>query len=388
LALQLGTTSGSEALYVALTLGAALALQRWVASRRPAWLAVTGALFSLTAVTRFDAWFGLPAAAVVLAVSAPGSRRRRWASSAALLAIAGVLPLAYLAWSSHTTGDPFFFARFIRADHEHLGASAVARYGAWGARARQLGLWLAAFIAAATPVMALGFFRLRPRAIAHDRDGTFRPDVATLLAFAWTPIALYVVQGLLTGAFEPLPRFALLPSTLLLPGLARALQDRAQASRARWIIVPGLAVLFSVGAAVVSGVGRHGRIWGGAESLGAWTRLDAEDRALADYLQRHRQPGETVFIDPMAFTDIAVAHAAAIPQREVATLTRTRTPARTVAATIAETGARWIAAHDDGWGRESISDWPASSLTLGGWHLVHVEGVGSDGRLRTLAVEP
>jgi len=385
LALQLGTTSGSEALYCLLVLTAAWALRRWLGrGQRPAFVAA-GLLFGLAAVTRFDAWIGLPAAGLVLVLARPGIGLRRWLEPLGLLAIAATLPLAYLLWSASTTGDPFFFARFIRADHRQLGASAMAPYGPWLARLRQIALWLVSVVAAATPAFAVVFARLSPGALLRDLRATQRPDVAAVVAFAWAPIALYVVQGMVTGAFEPLPRFALLPSLVLLPAAARL--ALALGHRRTWFAVPALAMSFSLAMIALSLLGRQGRLWGGAESLGAWTRLDHEDRELASFLRSHRHPGESVFIDPLGFTDIAVAHAAGIPQSEVSTLTQTRTPQRTLAATVTATGARWIAAHDRGWGREGIPDWPPSGISLGGWHVVHVDGVDGEGRLRVLAID-
>jgi hypothetical protein len=388
LALQLGTTSGSEALYCLLVLAAAWALRRWLARGERASFITAAVLFGLAAVTRFDAWIGLPAAALVLGLTRTEAGARRWRGAVGIVGIAATFPLAYLLWSASTTGDPFFFARFIRADHRQLGASAMARYGPWMARLRQIFLWLVSTVAAATPVFAVTFARLLPRAPWRELRTTQRPDVAAVLAFAWAPIALYVAQGMVTGAFEPLPRFALLPSLVLLPAAARFwLAPDHPGRRRTWLVVPALAILFSLGVIALSLIGRQGRLWGGAESLGAWTRLDREDQELAAFLRRRRHQGEAVFIDPLGFTDIAIAHAAAIPQGEVATLTRTRTPQRTLAATVTATGARWIAAHDRGWGREGIPDWPPGGISLGGWHVTHVDGVDGEGRARVLTID-
>jgi len=382
LGLQLSTTASSEALYLFLVLGAAWTLRSFEITRKPATWIVTGMLFSLAAVARFDAWLGLPAAALAwFWADNTASRRRRVLVPLALLGVASVLPLAYVAWSARTTGDPFFFARFIQGDHQRLGAAATARFGAVGARGRQVLLWLVSALAAATPALLLGIGRLRWRALVDARKHGARPWQVAILAFGLTPIFIYVLQGLSTGEFEPLPRFAFLPCVLLLPAAASRLTELGGWSK-RPVVVGVLGLGFSVLMAVIARAGT-GRIWGGAESLGAWTHLDAEDRALADLLRTHRAPHEVVFIDPLAFIDIAIAHAADVPQTDVATLTRTRSHQRTLSASFARTSARWFAAHDAGWGREGIPDWPALSVSLGGWHVVHLDDEG-----RALPIEP
>src|SRR5262249_30624585 len=150
----------------------------------------------------------------------------------------------------------------------------------------------------------------------------------------------------------------------LLPGRRLAL---ARAS------VPLAALAWAVVVLVVAGRGRA-RLWGGAESLGALTRLDAEDRALAAELRARRAPGELVVLEPVSYAEIAIAAAGGVAQTESVTLTVTREPAPTVAETLRATGARWLAALDDGrpdgWTRR-LPDWPPEARALGRWRLVH-----------------
>ena len=121
----------------------------------------------------------------------------------------------------------------------------------------------------------------------------------------------------------------------------------------------------------------EGRVWPGAESLAPLTRLDGEDRALADYLRAHRQPGERVLIEPLDFADIVIAHAARVPAPLSVSLAITRQAETTVAATLARTGAAWLAVYDGGpssWGRRLAADWPADSLRFGRWKLLRAGG--------------
>ena len=131
-----------------------------------------------------------------------------------------------------------------------------------------------------------------------------------VLVAALGPPAIYLAQGLVAQSFEPLARFALVPGALLLPLAAAAVPpDRARAFRVGALAA---AAAFSVAVWLVATAGRE-RIWVGAESLGALTRLDGEDRAVAAYLRRIRPPNAPVMIEPSAFADIGIAHAAGIP---------------------------------------------------------------------------
>jgi hypothetical protein len=56
------------------------------------------------------------------------------------------------------------------------------------------------------------------------------------------------------------------------------------------------------------------------------------------------------------------------------TLVLTRQPGRSVADTLAATGARWLAVRDDSWALRLAPDWPVGALRFGRWRLVHVDG--------------
>jgi hypothetical protein len=158
------------------------------------------------------------------------------------------------------------------------------------------------------------------------------------------------------------------PGTLLLP-LAAAVVPAAR-GRAFRAATAAAAVAFSVTVWLIATVGRD-RIWAGAESLSAVTRLDGEDRALAAALRARRAPHAPVMLEPLAFADIAIAHAAGVPWTESISLIVTRTPRATVAETMTATGARFIAGYDrpGGWPL-TLPDWPATAQHIGRWRLV------------------
>ena len=360
LAVQAATTAASEALYLLLFVAALERLLAGVADPRPGRFAVAGLLASLAAVTRYDAWLAVPAAAGAAwlwAEHRPGLGR----GLLIFLGSAALLPLAWVVWGGLRTDDPIFFAHYITQDHANLAANAVARYGALVGRVRQLGIWVLSFVAAMTLPLAVG------AAVGCRRWRRLSPAMRIVLAAALVPPALYLAKGLCFLSFEPLSRFALVPGVLLLPLAATVVPTaRARAFRAT---VAATAFGFSA-AVLVAAWARPGRIWTGAESMGMLTRLDAEDRALADYLRAHRRPGEHVMLEPLAFSEIAIAHAAGVPMTESVTLTVTREPAATVAASVASTGARWIAgyAQPGGWPTR-LPDWPSDALAFGGWRL-------------------
>jgi hypothetical protein len=326
---------------------------------------LAGAFGSLAAVTRYDMWLSLPFGG--LAVLALGPRDRRAVIDVILfLGVSAVLPLAYLGWSLKAAGDPFFFVHHITKDHAQLAAAAAGRLGPAAARVRQVAIWLISFAAAMTPLPFLGL----ATAPAIWRRASAATRVA--LVTALSPIGVYLVQGLVLGEFEPLPRFAIAPGAVLLPLVSAELLVR-WGTRPRAVLLGatvGVALAFS-GAIETLAFARPGRSWSGAECLGPLTRLDAEDRALADFLRTHRRPEEGVFIDPLGFTDIVIIEAAGIPIEKAATLSWTRTPSPTLAATRARTAASWFAAHDTSWGMTAIADWPADGVRFGGWRVAH-----------------
>jgi hypothetical protein len=156
------------------------------------------------------------------------------------------------------------------------------------------------------------------------------------------------------------------PGALLLPLAARAV-PLARAPRFRALSV-ATAAAFSLVVWLVATAGRE-RIWAGAESMGPLTRLDREDRDLAAHLRAHRPPGAPVMIEPKAFAEIGIAHAAGVPWTQSITLIVTRDPRATVAETVRETGAQFMVGYDGGWPAR-LPDWPADDVRIGNWHVM------------------
>jgi hypothetical protein len=362
--LQASTTASSEALYLLLWLSAIERLLAGLETGRLGTFAVAGLLASLAAVTRYDAWLALPMVAAAAWWFARRPEPGRATRGLAVFAVcAAIFPALWLGWGAAAGGDPFFFAHYISSDHAGLGATAAARYGAVLGRARQVGVWALAFLAAMTPVgAALATIALRRGARALS------PAMRVAMVAALGPPALYLAEGLVAQSFEPLARFALVPGALLLP-LAVSIVPLDRARAVRWGAL-GSAAAFSLAVWLVATVGRQ-RIWAGAESMGALTRLDGEDRALAAHLRAIRQPGQRVMIEPFAYADIGIAHAARVPWTEDVTLIVTREPRATVRDSLLSTGAEILVGYDrpGGW-PSRVAGWPRGGARFGHWIVI------------------
>jgi 4-amino-4-deoxy-L-arabinose transferase-like glycosyltransferase len=365
--LQASTTASSEALYLLLWVASLERLLAALASGRVGTFVAGGLLGSLAAVTRYDAWLALPM--VVLAAwvlprrsPAPPPRAAHLRGLLSCLAAAASLPALWLLWGQLAGGDPFFFAHYISSDHADLAAGIAAKYGPLLGRARQVGIWALAFVAAMTP---LGFGLA---AVAVARRPRFSPAMGIVLMAALGPPAVYLARGLATQSFEPLARFGLIPGALLLPLAATALPAGRAAAFRGWTLLGAAA--FSLVVWLVATAG-GGRIWAGAESMGALTRLDAEDRDVAAELRRIRPPGARVMIEPVDFAEIGIGHAAGLPWQESVTLTITRAPRATARDSLLSTGAQLMVGYDrpGGW-PGTLPDWPRQGRRFGHWIVI------------------
>jgi 4-amino-4-deoxy-L-arabinose transferase-like glycosyltransferase len=364
---QASTTAASEALYLLLWVGALERLLTALACRRLRTFAVAGLLASLAAITRYDAWLALPIAVLAALWFEKNDRRSLLAGLAVFSLCAASLPLVWLAWSARAGGDPLFFAHYISSDHAGLAAEVTGRFGPVLGRARQLGIWTLAFVAAMSLPAAVAAAATLSR--GRRSEALASPAMRIVVVAALAPPALYLARGLLFQSFEPLARFALVPGALLLPLAATAVPPLW--ARAFRFATVAAAVAFSIVIWAVATVGRA-RIWAGAESMGAVTRLDSEDRALARWLRANRRAHEPVMIEPLAFAEIGVAHAAGVPWTESVTLVVTREPAATVGESMTSTGARFVVGydHDGGWPRR-LPDWPVDGgVRIGNWRIV------------------
>ena len=326
--IQASTTAASEALYLLLWVARARAAAR--GARR------AGALRTF-ARRRAARVAGRASRATTRGwrCRSPCSRRCVFAGATGARSLPGLavfslcaasLPVAWLAWGARVGGDPLFFAHYIMTDHAGLAADVAGRFGPLLGRARQLGIWTLAFVAAMTLPARAGRGD-RARRARWRRGIAPAPAMRIVVVAALGPPALYLARGLLLQSFEPLARFALVPGTLLLPLAAAAVPPARERARFASRPPPPRSRSRSPSgwsrrsAAIASG---PAPIDGRGDAAG-WRRPRAGRAGCA----RTAAPHAPVMIEPLAFADIGIAHAAGVPWTESITLIVTREPRAT-----------------------------------------------------------
>ena len=248
--------------------------------------ALAGLLASLAAVTRYDAWLALPmVAAGRLVLRAPAASRGARTRGLALFALcAALLPVAWLAWGAARRRRsallrPLHLERSRRprrhgrrpatapllgrrAPARRLGAGVrrrddAARRRAGGRRARARGA------ARSSPAMRRGAGRR-----ARRRPPSTSPRGSCCRASSrWPASRSFRARCCCRWRSQRVPLER-----------ARAVSRSARSPRPRRCSPSRCWLVATVGRA---------RIWAGAESMGALTRLDGEDRALAAHLRAH-----------------------------------------------------------------------------------------------------
>lgn len=378
--IQASITAGSEALYVLVLV---VALERLCVAleepqNTPRTFVVAGVWAGLAAVTRYDSWIALPAVVVAAAVAAKG--QKRLGGIAIFAGTAALLPAGWLIWSGVKTGTPLALFHTIAGFHAEAGRDLRDRLGPFASGARQAAIWVFGLAAAMTPGSLAGLVGFGAGfgrwAKESRRAKVLGPGFVVAIA-AWAPIAVYLVRGIAQGAFEPLARFALAPGVLLLPFAAAGLT--ALSRRPRWVAGAVIGGGLAMGATTMAVMwASPAGQWPGLEAVSPVTRLDPDDRAVAEHLRSHRKLGEGVFIDTIDYADIAITAAAGVPARQSASLVIARAPEATLAATVARTGATWVAARDDSWllRPEFARGWPVGATRLGRWRIARIEASG------------
>ena len=345
--LQASTTAASEALYLLLWVAclerllAALDFER---SAEPAEAALRDLCPGRRCSRRWrrsrattPGWRCRIVAGGLAFVARPSGRARRCAAAGAVFgAWRRSCPRPGCVWGGVAGGDPLFFAHYISADHAQPGGHAppLATAPLLG-RVRQLGIWTLAFAAAMTPA---GLLFAGAGAARRWRDALAAPPaLRRARRGARAP-------GSLPGAGAAAAELRAARPLRAGPGRAAAAARGGGACRRTragpaCAAVPLARGLSPADLAWSPRSGAATRIWGGAESMGALTRLDDEDRALAAHLRAHRPPGERVMIEPLAFADIAHRRRGGRPLAESITLIVTREPGPSVADDARDRGA-------------------------------------------------
>ena len=203
--IQASTTGASEAVFLALLLGA-VELTLSGATLVPA------ALLGAACLVRYDGvlYLGL--------IGLLWLRERGVWRSAAFAAVALAPTLGWLWLNLHFTGDALAPIHHIDQDHRELAAMALHWFGSLRFRSYCLAYWPIAVCGIATPLLGVAAMSGAARAVWTRLRGEAADPVAhRLAALAWAPAAYFTFRGAVLADFRPMARFALVAATLSLP---------------------------------------------------------------------------------------------------------------------------------------------------------------------------
>lgn len=287
--IQASTTGASEAVFLALFLGALVLL---LDDR----LAPAALLLGAAGLVRYDGWMYLPLFALL------HYWRRRDTLRALGFAALAVAPALFWLWvNHHYAGDAFAPIRYIDQDHAALARMALHWFGQLRWRAYSLVYWPLAALLLCTPL--LGWFALR---------GSFHQMVerlpgAELVALAWLPAAYLTFRAAALADFRPMARFAMVPAAIsLLFAFGPAL--------ARWRALT-LAVLVATPLALFAASwNREGALAEWARPLSPVSSLPPGIAEASQWLKREAKPDDVVLLDGVwDYLDIPLAFAAGLP---------------------------------------------------------------------------
>ncbi len=292
--IQSSTTGASEALFLALLLGAIEVFLAFEATLVPA------LLLGAACLMRYDGllYVGL--------ISLLWLRERGLLRSAALFFIATAPMLFWLWLNWHFTGDALAPIHHIDQDHRELAAMGLHWFGSLRYRAYCLAYWPIAVCGVATPLLGLASMAGAARALWTRSEG-YR-----LAALAWIPAAYFTVRGAVLADFRPMSRFALVAATLSLPFAWSALE------RLRW---RAAAMALTVAALVATPMALAAVSWNRNGSLAEWARplspissLPPGVESAALWLREHAGADDYVLVEGVwDYLDVPLIFAAHLP---------------------------------------------------------------------------
>ena len=291
--IQASTTGASEAVFLALLLGAVLTAVRgqWLAAAL--WLGAAG-------LARYDGWLYVPLVGGLFWM-----RRRDPVRSAALCAVALVPALFWLYLNARWTGDPLAPIHHIDRDHAQLARTAIEGSGALRARLSALVYWPVTICAVVTPVLGALALWGSARTLIRRAPGW------DLVAVAWLPAAYLTFRGAVLADFWPMARFTIVAAAISLVFAHDALALLGRPVRA-------LALFTAVATPIVLAA----LCWNRTGPMAEWARPLAPISSLppgigeaARWLKANTGEKDVVLIDDSAYyLDIALAFASGLPE--------------------------------------------------------------------------
>ena len=291
--IQASATGASEALFLALLLGALLLALR----EQPLLSAV---LLGAAGLVRYDGWMYVPLFGALLL-----ARTRDVPRALGYCAVAAAPALFWLWVNTRWTGDPVAPLHHIDRDHAMLARMALDSSGPVRARLEGLLFWPAAVCIVATPV--LGLFALCGSARAAWR----RQTGWELVAIAWLPAAWFTFRAAALLDFRPMARF-----TLVAAALSLVFAHDAMA------LLRGPLRALSVAAAAATPLILAALCWNRTGAAAEWARPLAPIGSLppgiaeaAHWLAANTAPSDAILLDGSPYyLDITLAFAASLPE--------------------------------------------------------------------------
>ena len=288
--IQASATGASEAVFLALLLGAILCVVE-------DWAVAAALLIGAAGLVRYDGWMYLPLLGALLWV-----RHRDVWRALALVAL-GAAPALFWMWlNSRYAGDALAPLRWIDRDHRQLAEMMLHWFGQVKWRAYGLVYWPIAVLGVATPVF--GAFALWGSARTLWR----RLPAWDLVALAWLPAAYLTFRTAVLADFRPMARFAMVAATLSLVFADDVLR--------RWKAAAAVAVAFSLFLFAAS--------WNRTGPLAEWARplspigsLPPGIAGAAKLVRAQARPGDVILLDTVwDYLDIPLAFAANLPEEQ------------------------------------------------------------------------
>ncbi len=291
--IQASATGASEALFLALLLGALLLVLRERAL-------LSALLLGAAGLVRYDGWMYLPLLGALLLV-----RTRDVPRALGYCAVAATPALFWLWVNARWTGDPLAPIHHIDREHARLAQAALASWGPLRARLEGLGFWPSSVCIVATPVLGLLGLWGSARA-AWRREAGWE-----LVAIAWLPAAWFTFRTAALLDFHPMARF-----TLVAAALSLVFAHDAMA------LLRGPVCALVVAAAAATPLVLTALCWNRTGAAAEWARPLAPLGSLppgiaeaAHWLRANTAPADPILLDGSPYyLDITLAFAAGLPE--------------------------------------------------------------------------
>ena len=293
--IQASATGASEAVFLALFLGALLlALREQVI--------LSAILLGAAGLVRYDGWLYVPLFGALLWL-----RQRNLARSVAFCAVAAAPALFWLWVNARFAGDALAPLRHIDRDHAMLARMAADSFGSLRARLQHLVYWPLAVCLVATPAFGLLGLWGSVRALRRLEPGW------DLVALAWLPAAYFTFRAAILLDFRPMARFTLVAASLSLVFAHDALARLRRPARA-----------LAVAAAAATPLALALMCWNRTGAIAEWARPIAPIGSLppgiveaARWVKANARSDDAILLDGSTYyLDIPLAFASGIPEEQ------------------------------------------------------------------------